>query len=242
MAAVITSTTLNATCATTKAFRSRKRSVGTGASSLRADTTSAFDACSAGARPQNSAATNEMHERERHDSPIERNRHVHRNRERRQERDEQRCQHPRQQQSCQTANAKSSVVSVSNCRTTLPRPAPIAVRTAISRRRTTPRASRTPARFAQAITSTTETIDMSTVRKPATMTRSPDGMGDEGSALQTNERSVGPSPGGRKSVLHRELAGKRSADRRDLGGRLRSRHARLQTATEHHPVGPARDQ
>ena len=198
MAAVITSTTLNATCATTNVFRNRKRSVGAGASSLSADTTSGFDAWSAGTRPHSSAATNEMPSENATTRPS-----------RGTDTFTGSGNAGRSETSSDVStrassspaippSAKSSVVSVSNCRTTLPRPAPIAVRTAISRRRTTPLASRTPARFAHAITSTTATIDISSVRKPATMTRSPDGMGDEGSALQTNERSVGPRPGGRK--------------------------------------------
>ena len=54
------------------------------------------------------------------------------------------------------------------------RPAPIAIRTAISRRRATARASRTPATFADAMTRTTKTSARSSAKKPAaTVARAP---------------------------------------------------------------------
>ena len=51
----------------------------------------------------------------------------------------------------------STRLSVSSCRISRPRPAPSAVRTAISRRRAAPRATSSPATFAQAISSTNPT-------------------------------------------------------------------------------------
>ena len=56
---------------------------------------------------------------------------------------------------------------MSICRTSLPRPAPIASRTAISRRRAVARASSTPATFAHAIASTSETMPISTAKNAA---------------------------------------------------------------------------
>ena len=51
-----------------------------------------------------------------------------------------------------------SKLSVSSCRTKRPRPEPSAERTAVSRCRASPRASRSPARFAQVISSTSPTM------------------------------------------------------------------------------------
>ena len=53
--------------------------------------------------------------------------------------------------------ADSSTPSVRNWRTMRPRPAPSAIRTAISGRRTEPRASRRPATLVHAISSTSNT-------------------------------------------------------------------------------------
>ena len=56
---------------------------------------------------------------------------------------------------------------MTSCRMTRARPAPSATRTAISRRRADARASSTPATFAQAMTSTTETSSVSSPRNAA---------------------------------------------------------------------------
>ena len=57
-------------------------------------------------------------------------------------------------------NADSTRLSVSNCRTRRPRPAPMASRTPISRRRATPRASSMPITFAHATSRTTPTTSI----------------------------------------------------------------------------------
>ena len=75
----------------------------------------------------------------------------------------------------------SSIVSTSSCRTSRARPAPMARRMAISRRRTEPRARRTPVRFVQATASTIETIPRSRARKAASGPRR-SGVGDNAAA------------------------------------------------------------
>ena len=57
-----------------------------------------------------------------------------------------------------------SKLSVRSCRINLHRPAPIAIRTAISLCLASPRATRRLARFAQAISSTNPTIDIRIIR------------------------------------------------------------------------------
>ena len=75
-------------------------------------------------------------------------------------------------------STKSSTVSVRSCRTSRARPAPIARRNAISCRRETARASSTPATFAHATMSTSDTMTVSSMRN-ATIGPPFPGIGDE---------------------------------------------------------------
>ena len=75
------------------------------------------------------------------------------------------------------------MLSVNNCRMIRPRPAPIAARIAISRRRPTARASNRFATLAQAISSTKLTAPRSTSREDRTLLTSASRMGSTPKAL-----------------------------------------------------------
>ena len=162
----------------TKALRSRVRSGPPWPSDLRPPTSSALDAWNAGARPERIAARSERASVNTTARPssgsarsigtgtegsIETSASV----------------ITRASANPATPPARNnSVDSTSICRINRPRPAPIASRTASSRRRAVARASRTPATFAHAMASTSATSPISTAMNAATGAPSP-GSGDE---------------------------------------------------------------
>ena len=229
-----TSRMLKATCATTKALRRRSGDRTAPAHRLsaprrRRSARRGAPAPGPTARRRRATVTSE-NSATRPSSGTDR---LHRHRERRQQRQRAAASSARASTNAGDAAQREQQrpISVSSCRTSLRRPAPMAVRTAISRRRVVARASSTPATLAQAMISTIETSAISRVEKP----------GDEDAQAVRNRRrrsrrsrrrrtsSCLGAPGG-DSGSRRQLATQRGADGAELRGRLGAGHAGLQPA------------
>ena len=155
-----------ATCATTSAARNRPRGAPRGdASALMTDTRSTRELCSAGTKPNTSALAHGDQRRERDDQAVDVD--VEENPLRRREplgvADEHRDRRAARADAEDGAPGTASMrFSTTSRRTIRARVAPSARRTAISPRRETPRTSTRPAMFAQAISSTSRPIALST--------------------------------------------------------------------------------
>ena len=201
---MITSRMLNATCPTTNALRRRSLSTGACESSLSDDTTSALEPRQAGASPDSNAATNDSASPKMSTRPsIDIWRFTGNG-------------NAGNSFTTSDVNACASskppappsrnniTVSVRSCRTSRARPAPTATRRAISRRRAVALVRSTPARFAHAIIRTTDTSDMSSARKPAAASRTPEGIGEDAVTLHTRRPLSGavttPAPRSRATL------------------------------------------
>ena len=152
-----TRTTLRATWLTTNAWRHRDRPDADSPPFFNVPTTSALDASSAGTSPQSSAATNATTDvkasvrpsRSRETSSGTGNDGIART---------MSAVNTRATTRLASAPKRNSMaVSVNSCRTNRPRPAPMAMRTAISLRLAVARVSSSPARLAHAMISTSDT-------------------------------------------------------------------------------------
>jgi hypothetical protein len=218
-------TRLNATCATTNVLRSRRRADAPDDSSLSTDETSALDACSAGANPESSAAaraTPQVNNTTRQSSESER------------------CTGTGKAGSSDMSAiviarpmatpaaapiANKISVSVSHWRINRHRLAPMANRSAISRRRPEARASSSPATLAQAITSTVEAMAPSrikTARRERHLVR-------HGCRRQQTKRLW--------MLIGRVLRSKRPFDTSEIGRSLLNGGIRVEPRSNDHPAG-----
>ena len=124
----------------------------------------------------------------------------------------------------------SATLSVRSCRTSRPRLAPRAWRTAISLRRAAARASRRFARLAHAIASAMPAAPTSIARNPTGLPDCPNpaALRRVGSSVRFSVPAVAVGKRG-GFALHREVEG---------GLRLRERDARLQTSEDRQPAPP----
>ena len=180
---------LIATCAETKAPRSRVR-LDNRTPSFSVPPGSAFEALSAGRTPDTSAATNETDRAKastRKSSVSGTVTGVGRAGSR-----ETRFNNTRAKPIPRIPPARyNTTVSVRSCRTSRPRHAPSAVRTAISLARAVDRVSRMPATFEHAAARTIETSTMRKAANPITMFRLPPAR-ENGSALRSCGRCHSP--------------------------------------------------